>query len=125
MYSYVFMTDLLLNRKFNQRNIRLDDDVSRETVGYLCQDGSHRYVYWLGFIERGEARARQGAIPVRLVDISRIGAQGPVSTSWQDISENRYVQGCLTEGGVYGVYEQSVVLVDAPIAKVPGIAKPL
>lgn len=106
------MVTLVLNRKFNYCNILLTDGQSGQNIGYLQRDGSHRYVRWLGFINRHDARELVGAKPVRLVDISRIGVQGPIHISWQDLDPDHYVHGCLVEDGAYAVYEQEVVIVE-------------
>lgn len=106
------MVNLVLNRKFNYCNILLTDDTSGQNVGYLQQDGHHRYVRWLGFISRHAARELRVARPVRLVDISRIGVQGAIHITWQDLDPDHYVHGCLTEEGAYAVYEQEVVIVE-------------
>lgn len=106
------MVNLLLNRKFNYCNILLTDGKSRENVGYRRPDGSHRYVRWLGFISRHDARELPGARSVRLVDISRIGVQGAIHIIWQDVNPDHYVHGCLTADGAYAVYDQEVVIVE-------------
>ena len=67
------MTDLVLNRRQNHANITLTDEACKETVGYLRPDGGWRFVPWLGFIDRAAARDMDGALPVRLVNISRVG----------------------------------------------------
>lgn len=107
------MTRLVLNRRFNMNNIRLADDGANTTVGYLRRDGSCQYVPWLGFIDRFSAKELKGAQPVRIADISRTGYDDGLCIQWQDLAANQYVYGCLVANGVYGVYAQEVVFVDA------------
>ena len=108
------MTDLVLNRQQNHANIQLTDDGSKESVGYLRPNGEWRFVPWLGFIDRAAARDLDGTLPVRLVNISRVGHGDSMTGKWKDVPEGTYVHGCLTARGVYAVYETSVVLVGAP-----------
>ena len=114
LYSIGLMTDLVLNRRQNHANITLTDEACKETVGYLRPDGGWRFVPWLGFIDRAAARDLDGALPVRLVNISRVGHGNSMTGQWKDVPEGTYVHGCLTVRGVYAVYETSVVLVGAP-----------
>ena len=108
------MTDLVLNRRQNHANITLTDATRKETVGYLRPDGGWRFVPWLGFIDRAAARDLDGALPVRLVNISRVGHGDSMTGQWKDIPEGAYVHGCLTARGAYAVYETTVVLVGVP-----------
>ena len=105
------MVDLVLNRRLNTRNILLAQDTRGEYVGYLLADGGRRFVRWLGFIERAKARAMKAGRPVRLVDITRIGTSNGLAPEWQDLPSDSFVHGCLTEWGVYAVYEENVCLV--------------
>jgi hypothetical protein len=91
----------VLIRKQNYRNIFLDDATEGETVGVLRRDGSVRQVRWLGFINRQDARRSRGR-PVKLV-ISRVDCE--------DLAPGQYVQGCLTDAGVYAVVDSSVAVV--------------
>lgn len=106
------MTNLVLNRKQNHANVLLvDHPERRETVGYLLPDGEMRFVTWLGFLDRRAARTLPDALPVRLANISRIGVQGGIHVAWEDLSDDKYVHGCLVAEGVYALYEQHVVVV--------------
>jgi hypothetical protein len=73
-------------------------------------------VPWLGFIERTKARAPQGAQPVRLVQITRIGRRDSLSIQWQDVPAGQYVHGCLVPAGAYAVYQRVVCQVGKPPA---------
>ena len=84
------MVSLVLNRRLNYRNIQLTSDTKNQHVGYDAGDGEAKYVRWLGFIERREARRLAGARPVRLVCISRVG--------FSDVAPGEAVHGCLTAG---------------------------
>ena len=68
---------------------------------------------WLGFIERAEARALQGAKPVRLADITRVGVAGWPAPQWREVPPGECVHGCLTSRGVFAIYDAVVALVDA------------
>ena len=107
------MPSLVLNRRLNYGNHVLEDRPEGH-VAYLLPDGDRRFVPWLGFIERDRARALQGARPVRLTDITRIGEGDAVSAKWRNLPPGRYVHGCLIAGGVFAVYDTSVALVDGP-----------
>ena len=66
------MVDLVLNRRLSTRNILLAQETSGEHVGYLLPNGGHRFVPWLGFIERAKARAMKAGRSVRLGGRPRI-----------------------------------------------------
>lgn len=110
------MTQLVLNRRQNYRNVQLAADTRAEQVGYLLPGGERRFVAWLGFIERREARCLRGARPVRLVEISRVGYFDGVSVQWENLPASTYVHGCLTEKGAYALYDATVVMVGEPEA---------
>ena len=107
------MVDLVLNRRLNYHNILLAQESRGEDVGYLLANGSRRFVPWLGFIERAEARAMKGARPVRLADITRTGRANRHPPDWQDLPADSFVHGCLTPRGAYAVYEENVCVVGA------------
>ena len=50
---------------------------------------------------------------VRLTDITRVGVPGWQAPTWHDVPVGRHVQGCLTEEGVFAVYDTAVALVGA------------
>ena len=99
------MVSLVLNRRLNYRNIQLTSDTKNQHVGYDAGDGEAKYVRWLGFIERHEARRLAGARPVRLVCISQVG--------FSDVAPGKAVHGCLTAEGAYAVYDARVAFVTA------------
>ena len=105
------MSGLILNRRLNHRNIQLTDETKGQSVGYLRPDGSQRYVRWLGFIAREDARRLEDATPVRLVCISRTGVESRVSASWRDVPADRLVHGCLTPDGAYALFDRVVATV--------------
>ena len=70
------MPKLSLDRRQNARHHLLVDEPGQH-VAYLLPGGERRFVPWLGFIERVEARALQRARPMRLADITRIGVGDP------------------------------------------------
>lgn len=85
-----------------------------ETIGYRLANGECRFVRWLGFIERTAARELDGARPVRLVWISRLGYQGAIHMHWpRDVADDEAVLGCLVEQGAYAVYDQIIATVPA------------
>lgn len=90
-----------LIRKQNYRNILLEDSTDGETVGVLKRDGSIRQIRWLGFINRRDAKRIRGQ-PVKLV-ISRVDGV--------DLEAGEYVQGCLTDAGVYAVVDSQVAVI--------------
>ena len=83
-------------------------------VAYPLPDGERHFVPWLGFIERDQARALQGARPVRLGDTTRIGEGDAVSAQWRNLPPGRYIHGCLIAEGAFAVYDTTVGLVDGP-----------
>ena len=105
------MVGLVLNRRLNYRNILLAQGTRGEQVGYLLGNGGRRFVPWLGFIERTEARAMNEGRPVRLVDITRVGRTNGITQDWQDLPADCFVHGCLTPKGAYAVYEENVCVV--------------
>lgn len=111
------MTTLALYRRFNYRNIRLTHRTRGHEVGYYTRSGQIRFVPWLGFIDRNEARSLRGGSPVRLADISRIAWEGQLGTQWRHIKEDECVQGCLTRSGAYAVLDIRISLVPAKQAQ--------
>ena len=104
------MPQLVLNRRLNYRNVLLTDRPGGE-IGYLLRDGERRFVPWLGFIERAEARALDDARPVRLTDITRVGVAGWPAPAWRDVPPGECVHGCLTGRGAFAIYDAVVALV--------------
>ena len=107
------MPKFALSRRQNARHHVLIDE-SGPHVAYLLPGGEQRFVPWLGFIERAEARALPRAKPVRLADITRIGVGDPPTARWREVSQGYYVHGCLTDEGVYAVYDATVAVVSGP-----------
>ena len=102
--------DLLILWKLNHRHIQLGNNTRNETVGVRLNTGDYRYVQWLGFISNQDARAIDGATPVRLNAV-RIGRIGDINTEWTDLPEGAHVQGCLIAAGAYAVVEGNVRVV--------------
>jgi len=93
----------ILYRALNYRNIKLDDNnAGSEEVGVLRKDGSLKYVRWLGFIHRRDAKSHFGAIPV-LLKVKRVDGE--------DLPEGSFVQGCWISNGVYAVVDSEVSVV--------------
>ena len=90
-----------LVRKQNYRNIELIDSTEGETVGVVRRDGSVQQIRWLGFINRKDAKRSPGQ-SVKLA-ISRVDGA--------DLAPGEYVQGCLTDAGVYAVVDSSVAVI--------------
>ena len=53
----------------------------------------------------------RGVWPVRLADITRIGTANGHALEWQDLPEDSYVYGCLTQWGAYADYQANECLV--------------
>ena len=107
------MPQLVLNRRLNYRNVLLTDRPGGE-VGYLLRNGERRFVRWLGFIDRGAARALEEATPVRLTDITRVGVAGWPAPQWREVPPGECVHGCLTSQGAFAIYDAVVALVGLP-----------
>ena len=107
------MPTLALSRRQNARHHLLVDEPGSH-VAYLLPGGERRFVPWLGFIERAEARALEGAKPVRLADITRIGIGDPPTARWREVSQGHYVHGYLTDEGIYAAYDAAVAVVPGP-----------
>lgn len=107
------MPQLVLNRRFNYRNVLLTDRPGGQ-VGYLLRDGGRRFVPWLGFIDRATARALEDARPVRLTDITRVGVAGWPAPEWREVPPDECVHGCLTSRGAFAIYDAVVALVETP-----------
>jgi hypothetical protein len=99
---------LTLAWRLNYRLVELTDTPTGETVGVLTRSADYRYVRWLGFVSREDAKV--SGRPVKL-QIHRIGQAHGLSTIWEDVPPGMHVQGCLTAGGVYAVVEDRVRLV--------------
>ena len=112
LYTVLRMVAIVLNRRLNYRNILLTARPGGD-AGCLLPDGERRFVRWLGFIERAAARDLQDAQPVRLADITRIGMPGWPAPTWHDVPVGMHVHGCLTDEGVFAVYDTAVALVGA------------
>ena len=108
------MPKLVLNWRHHYGDRVLSDGQADEVVGYLARGGNRRYVRWLGFIDRTEARGLEGARPVRLADITRVGVDEWPSPAWHDVPTGMSVHGCLTSEGAYAVYDTAVALVGKP-----------
>ena len=107
------MPKLALDRRQNARHLLLVDAPGQH-VAYLLPGGERRFVPWLGFIDRAGARALEGARPVRLADITRVGIGDPPTARWCAVPSGRYVHGCLTDEGTYAVYDATVAVVEGP-----------
>ena len=107
------MPKLALDRRQNARH-HLLVDAPGQHVAYLLPGGERRFVPWLGFIDRAGARALEGARPVRLADITRVGIGDPPTAHWRAVPSGRYVHGCLTDEGAYAVYDATVAVVEGP-----------
>lgn len=108
------MPKLVLNWRHYYGDRVLCAEQADEVVGYLDRGGNRKYVRWLGFIERAEARCLKDARPVRLADITRIGIDEWPSPVWHDVPSGQWVHGCLTGEGAYAVYDTAVALVGKP-----------
>lgn len=110
LYEYtVSKMSLILCRKLNHRNIELHHTSSGESVGVRRRNGEYRYVAWLGFLDRGEARER--GQPVKLL-VTRVGRSTSHGTVWRDLATGQHVQGCLTRQGAYAVIDTDVRILD-------------
>jgi len=92
----------MLRRRQNYTSILLDENACNKDVGCMRRDGSFQYVRWLGFISVEGAKALPQARPVRL-EIEAISSVDPSQHEWKRLAKNEYVQGCLIEGGMFGV----------------------
>ena len=110
MYS-ITMAKLALLRRLNYRRIPLTDDATGESVGVLQPDGEVRFVRWMGFIERREARCAPGAKPVRLADIAAVGRDEGPNRTWRSLKPDEFVHGCLMAEGAWAVYDEDVAIV--------------
>ena len=111
------MTNLALLRRLNYRRITLTDDDRGEEVGVLLRSGEVRFVRWMGFMERREARTAADARPVRLADIAAVGRDEGANRTWRDLSPDEFVHGCLTAEGAWAVYDADVAIVGPRMGK--------
>lgn len=105
---HIYSMPITLAWRLNYRLIELTGETRGEDVGVLLRTGEYRYVRWLGFIDRDQAKA--AGKPVKL-KIDRIGTTQGFSTAWEEVAVGKHVQGCMTKDGVYAVIEQSIRLV--------------
>jgi hypothetical protein len=99
---------ITLYRRLNYRNIELSINTIGEQVGVLRRDGSVRMVRWLGFIDRSEARALPGAVPVKLV-VARVVENGDTAV---DVPRGSYVKGCWIESGAFAVIAKTIQIIE-------------
>lgn len=99
---------IVLARYLNKRMIRLDQDTTTEHVGILRRSGEYRYVRWLGFIDREQAKT--AGKPVKL-EIARVGRLRGYNIAWEDVPTGSHVQGCLTRRGAFAVVEPMIRVV--------------
>ena len=84
---------------------------STDTTGSVpacIRDGAVKYARWPGFIPLDEAKKKPGLRPVRL-ETQRYSSGDRFE--WTDVKPGEYVQGCLTEEGVYAVVTSSIPIV--------------
>jgi hypothetical protein len=93
-----------LCRRLNYRNIELRDDTVGQTVGVVLTSGGSRQLPWLGFISLEDAKRMNGARAVK-IEVTRYSDSG---FDWIDLGPGEYVQGCLTDRGVYAVTTEAV-----------------
>ncbi len=94
--------------KRNYRQIRLDEFTTGETVGVRLRNGELRYLQWLGFISRDNARvlsSHQKAQPVLLDLYSYQPGDDPMAPRVV-VDAGSYIQGCKVDADVYVVLEE-------------------
>jgi len=85
-----------------------EQNAGKEHVGVRLRSGRYRYLRWLGFV--GKQEARKLGRPVKL-EIHRIGDASSPAVSRVDVPAGQHVQGCLTKRGGYAMLESSVRVV--------------
>ena len=84
----------------NYRAIQLTATEINEHVPVKLKSGDLRYIRWLGFIGLDKAKEGRG-IPVKLC-VSGY-AEEALDPRWIMLNSDCYIQGCLSEEGVYGI----------------------
>ena len=100
---------LILSRKLNHRNIELHHTSRGESVGVRRRNGEYRYVPWLGFLDRCDARDRGRSVKLL---VARVGRSTQHGTVWRDLEPGQHVQGCLTRQGAFAVVDTDVRIMD-------------
>lgn len=93
--------------KLNHRNVELYPDTRGQSIGVRRRDNTVGYVRWLGFVTVDEARNLSGSRPVKL-QASRVSHESGLASNWIDLAPGEFVQGCLTDQGVYAVTTERV-----------------
>ena len=78
-------------------------------MGILRRDGEVGYFSWLGFIERAEAIAWPGAVPVK-IDVVAYSLRDGMPADWVDLNKENgeMIQGCFVGNGVYAVVKDGM-----------------
>lgn len=87
--------------KINMRNVTLSDEPG-DCVPILTKSGGRNFCKWLGFIDVNVARQLPSARPVKL-DVVAYSPETSLCGNWQELQPGETIQGCMVEGGVYGI----------------------
>lgn len=96
-----------IRRRFNYKNIILDDMPNSEGAMVRLRDGRYKRMPWGGFISLSEAKALPGAQPVKL-EAEEYKAEPSIFGDWQRVPEGKHIQGCRVGHLVYGVQVDGV-----------------
>ncbi len=98
-----------LRAQFNYAFTELTERGEGQSVGVFTKNGQVRTVRWLGFMAVDEARqlrSQNKGLAVRL-DIKQYSDES-YAVTFKDVPKDAFVMGCLTDKGVYGVFEPRV-----------------
>ncbi|MEM6483883.1 MAG: hypothetical protein AAF662_02695 [Pseudomonadota bacterium] len=104
--------------RLNYRNVELYPDTQGQSVGVRRRDNSVVYVRWLGFVSVDDAKSMSGSRPVKL-EASRVSHESGLATNWIDLEPGEFVQGCLTDQGVYAVTTERIRVLTESAKKSP------
>lgn len=104
----------ILRVRFNYSFRELDNQPHWDKVEVYLKNGETQSHLWLGFIDLEKARKMKHAIAVKLMVTQY--SNDEIRMGWISVPNGEYVQGCLTDQGVYGVTQTTVRLVSPPKA---------
>lgn len=103
---YIITVMIEFRAKLNYRNLTMRAYADPEDhAPILMSNGDHNFVKWLGIIHESEL---PNIREKRAVKIRFESYRAGIGSDWIDIEKGRYMLGCQTSEGVYGVLKPAL-----------------